>query len=61
VINELTNISNHRIINTFVITNNSNCFFISNVKAEARKLRAKEITKQVVKTVTRITHKDLSK
>jgi len=61
VTDKSTNISNHRIINTSVITNNSNCFYISNVEAEARKLGAEEITEQAIKTVIRITHRDLSK
>jgi len=61
VTDKSTNISNHRIINTFVITNNGDCFYISNVEAEARKLGAEEITEQAIKTVIRITHRDLSK
>jgi hypothetical protein len=61
VTDESTNISNDRIINTFVITNNYNCFYISNVKAEVRKLRAVKVTDHVVKTVKKITHKDLLK
>jgi hypothetical protein len=44
VIDESINISSHRIINTSLITNNKDCFYISNIKAEVRKLRAKEVT-----------------
>jgi hypothetical protein len=61
VTDESTNISNNRIINTSVVTNNSNCFYISNIKAEPRKLGAKELVDTVIKIVKRITHKDLSK
>jgi hypothetical protein len=61
VTDESTDISRHRIINTLVLTNNQDCFYISNVEAEVGKLRAEQITDQAIQTVTRITHKDLSK
>ena len=58
VINESTNISRHRIINTFAITNNSNCFYILNIKLETSKLKAKELAKQAVFIAKKITNKD---
>jgi len=61
VTDESTDISGYRIINTSVLTNNGNCFFISNVKAKAGKLGAQEITKEAINTVTRIAYRDLSK
>jgi hypothetical protein len=61
VTDKSTNSSGYRIINTSVITNNSNCFFISNVKAKPRKLGAQEISEEAINTVTKIIHRDLSK
>jgi hypothetical protein len=61
VIDESSNIASYRIINTLVITNNGDCFYISNVEAQPRKLRAQEISKEAINTVTRITHGDLLK
>jgi hypothetical protein len=54
VADESTDISSYRIINTFIITNNGDCFFISNVEAEAGKLGAEEIIEQAVKIVIRM-------
>jgi hypothetical protein len=61
VTDESTNISSHRIINTSVITNNGDSFYISNIEAEPGKLGAEEITEYAIKTATKITHGDLSK
>ena len=43
MIDESTNIASHRIINTSIVTNNSNCFYISNIEADLSKLGAKEL------------------
>lgn len=61
VTDKSTNISGHRIINTFTITNNSDCFYISNIELEPGKLRAEELAKQAVSTAKKITDGDLSK
>jgi len=61
VIDESTNVSGSRIINTSAITNNSNCYYISNVKPGPGKLRAEELAEHVVETAKRITDRDLSK
>ena len=58
---ESTNVSGCRIINTSAITNNSDCYYISNLEPEPGKLRAEELTVQAVKTAKRITDGDLSK
>jgi hypothetical protein len=60
VTDESTNIFSYKIINTFVITNNYNYFYILNVK-EVRKLRAINGTDHVVKIVKKIIYKDFSK
>lgn len=60
VTDESTDISGHRIINTSVLTNNGDCFFISNVEAKAGKLGAQEIAEEAINTVTRIAHGDPS-
>jgi hypothetical protein len=61
VTDESTNIASHRIINTSAITNNSDCFYISNIEADAGKLGAKELTNIAVITVRKVTNKDLYK
>jgi hypothetical protein len=61
VTDKSTNIASYRIINTSRITNNSNCFYISNIKANASKLGAIELTNNVVATARKATNRDLSK
>jgi hypothetical protein len=61
VTDESTNISSNRIINTSTITINGDCFYISNIKAEPSKLRAKELADQAVNTAKKITKGDLLK
>jgi hypothetical protein len=61
VTNKSTNISSNKIINTSAITNNSDCFYILNIKAGPSKLRAKELANIAVDTAKKITKEDLSK
>jgi hypothetical protein len=61
VTDESTNISGNRIINTSAITNNGDCFYISNIEAEPGKLGAEELADMAVDTVKKITKGDLSK
>lgn len=61
VTDESTNISSYRIINTSVITNNNNCFYISNIKAKLRKLRVEEIIEEAIITVKKIIYRNLLK
>jgi hypothetical protein len=61
VTDESTDVSGRRIINTSAITNNGNCYYISNIEPEPGKLRAEELVEYAVETAKRITHGDLSK
>jgi ferredoxin-fold anticodon binding domain-containing protein len=61
VIDESTNISNNRIINTSTITNNGNCFYILNIKVELSKLKAEELVDKAVDIAKKITKEDLPK
>jgi 23S rRNA A1618 N6-methylase RlmF len=61
VTDKSTNISNNRIINTSVITNNSSSFYISNLKAELRKLGAKEVVDHTITQAKKFTKGDLLK
>lgn len=61
VTDESTGISNNRIINTSVITNNSSSFYISNIEAEPRKLGAEEVVDHTITQAKKFTKGDLSK
>jgi hypothetical protein len=61
VTDESTDISNNRIINTFVITNNSSFFYISNLEAEPGKLGAEEVIDHAIAQAKKFTKGDLSK
>ena len=61
VTDESTDIASHRIINTSGITNNGDCFYISNIEANAGKLGAVELTNNTVATARKATNGDLSK
>lgn len=61
VTDESTNIAGHRIINTSRITNNGDCFYISNIEANAGKLGAVELTNNAVATARKAINGDLSK
>jgi hypothetical protein len=43
------------------VTNNGDCFYISNVEAQPGKLTAEELTEGAVKIAMHITNRDLSK
>ena len=58
VIDESTHIAGYRIINTSAIANNSNCFYISSIKANIGKLGVEELA---IAAVKKITNRDLSK
>jgi hypothetical protein len=61
VTDESTNVSSCKIINTSTITNNGDCYYISNIELDPSKLEAEELAKQAVKIAKRITNGDLSK
>jgi hypothetical protein len=61
VTDKSTNVFGCRIINTSAITNNGDCYYISNIELDPSKLGAEELAKQAVKTAKRIIDGDLSK
>ena len=61
IIDESTNISSNRIINTYTITSLSNCFYISNIEVEARKLGVDKLADYAILIVEQITNRDLLK
>ena len=61
ITDESTDISRHRIINTSVVTNNGDCFNISNIEAQPGKLTAEELIEGAVEIAIQITNRDLSK
>ena len=61
ITDESTDISGNRIINTCAMTSSGDCFYISNIEAEAGKLGADELADHAISTAEQITNGDLSK
>src|ERR1700722_3760008 len=61
VIDESTNISKNRIINTSVVLPSSKSFYWSNIEANVGKMGAEELTDHIIKTAKDITNTQLSK
>jgi len=53
--------TSNKIINTSTLTNNSNFFYILNIKVEPSKLEAEELADQAVDTAKKVTKGDLLK
>ena len=61
ITNKSTNISSNRIVNTSIITTSGNCFYISNIEAEAGKLGAEELTEYTITIAKQAINSNLSK
>jgi hypothetical protein len=61
VIDESTNISLNRIINTSIITSSGESFYWSNMEAVVGKIGAKELAEHTIQVTKEITHGDISK